>query len=282
MSSAYRDYDPAVVKRLQQVLLGMLGDFSELCSRHNLRWWVDYGAAIGALRHGGMIPWDDDIDICLLRKDYDELRRIVESEMGDKYFILDAEHYPAYPLMTARFCLRGTKFREECMRGIDAPFGIFLDLYCFENLAADPLEARRQWRRAWFWGKLKILREIRSPVVYQRGVKAILIKLASLMAHYVVRLFFSRDFLYRKALHWARLHNGEKTDNIFWAFSTVPFLHTMPREDIFPVRLVPFDGMNVPIARCAEALLTKFYGDFMTPPPPGKRHNHPPAELEFK
>ncbi len=67
MSSAYREYDPAVLKRLQGVLLGMLDDFAALCKKHGIRWWTDAGTSIGALRHGGMIPWDDDIDLCMLR-----------------------------------------------------------------------------------------------------------------------------------------------------------------------------------------------------------------------
>ncbi|MBP5543939.1 MAG: LicD family protein [Kiritimatiellae bacterium] len=281
MATTYREYDPETLAHLQDVLRGMLDDFAALCARHGLRWWVDYGAAIGALRHKGMIPWDDDIDICLLREDYDAVLKLVESELGDKYYVLDAERYPAYPLMTARICLKGTKFREESMRGVDAPFGIFLDIYCFDNLADDPREARRQWRHAWFWNKLKIMREIRSPVIYVKGPQRLFIRSVCFLFHYAVLILFSRDYLNRKTSQWARLHQNESTVNVFYPFYTIPFRHSMRRDAIFPTRLVPFDGRNVPLANCAEVLLQKAYGDYMTIPSPENRHNHPPIELDF-
>lgn len=281
MAATYREYDPETLAHLQDVLRGMLDDFAALCARHGLRWWVDYGAAIGALRHKGMIPWDDDIDICLLREDYDAVLKLVELEHGDKYYVLDAERYPAYPLMTARICLRGTKFREESMRGVDAPFGIFLDIYCFDNLADNPREARRQWRHAWVWGKIRILREVRSPVIYAKGFKRLLIQGVCFFGHYVLRALFSRRHLYHKASQWTRLHRKNKTRNVFWPFADVIFRHSMARNDIFPTKDVPFDERSVPLANCAEVLLRKAYGDYMTPPSPEKRHNHPPLELDF-
>ncbi len=281
MAALYRDYDPATLRRLQDVLRGMLDDFSALCARHSIPWWTDAGTTIGALREGGMIPWDDDIDVCLLRKDYDRLLSLAEQELGGRYYVLDAERFPDYPLMTARLCLRGTKFREECMRGVDAPFGIFLDIYCFDNLADDPREARRQWRRAWLWGKLMVLRRVRSPGLYFGGPKAALVRAACFIGHYALRILFSRRFLYRQALRWARLHESDKTERVFYPFAPVPFRNDIRVDDIFPTQTVPFDGRTVQVARGADAFLRKEFGDYMVPPPPEKRHNHPPGELDF-
>lgn len=281
MSAGYKEYDPATLKRLQGVLLEMLDDFAALCDKHGLRWWTDFGTAIGALREGGMIPWDDDIDLCLMREDFEKLLAAVESEMGGKYYVLDAERFPAYPLMTARMCLRGTKFREECMKGVDAPFGMFLDLYCFENLSDDPREARRQWGRAWFWGKMRVLRTVRSPVLYFRGPRAVLTRIASFFIHYALRLFTTRKFLYRRAQHWARLCQGRKTERVFYPFAQIPFRTGIRADEVFPAREVPFNGRTIRVARGADAALRRVFGDYMVPPPPEARHNHPPLELDF-
>ena len=281
MSAGYKDYDPATLKRLQGVLLGMLDDFIALCDKHGLRWWSDAGTTIGALREGGMIPWDDDIDLCLVREDYDRFLELVEAELGDKYYVLDADRFPAYPMMTARLCLRGTKFREECMKGLDAPFGIFLDLYCFDHLADDPKEARRQWGRAWFWGKLMVLRAVRSPVLYFGGFRASLTRTMCFFAHYALMLCTTRGFLHRQAKRWARLHAGETTDRVFYPFSPVPFRNDIRISDLFPTREMPFDGRTMRIPAKALEFLSKEFGDVMIPPPPEKRHNHPPLELDF-
>lgn len=281
MSSLYWEYDPAVLKRLQGVLLEMLDDFIALCEKHGIRWWTDSGTTIGAIRHGGMIPWDDDIDIGMLREDYEKFLAVSEAEMGDKYYVLDAERFPAYPLMTARWCLRGTKFREEAMVGIDAPFGIFLDLYCFDNLPDDEKEARRQWLRAWFWGKLLILRAVRSPVLYLHGFWAILARTVCFFGHYALRLLTTRDFLYRRAKRWARKCQNRKTARAFYPFAPVPFRNYFRIDEIFPTMDKPFDGRTVKVARGSDKFLRKIFGDYMVPPPVEARHNHPPIELEF-
>lgn len=281
MADLYREYDPATLARLQNVLRGMLDDFSALCSRHGIRWWTDAGTTIGALRGGGMIPWDDDIDLCMTRRDFDRFLRLAEEELGDRYYVLDAYRFPAYPLPTARLCLRGTKFREESMRGIDAPFGIFLDLYAFDNLSDDPREARRQWRKAWFWGKLRILRAVRSPVLYFGGLKATLVRAACFAGHYLLAALFSPKFLRDRAAHWARLCEDRETKRVFFPFAPVPFRNDIALSDVFPTRTVPFDGRTVQVACGADAFLRKEFGDYMVPPPPEKRHNHPPLELDF-
>lgn len=281
MSALYKEYDPQTLARLRRVLLGMLDDFIALCDKHGIRWWMEFGAAIGVLRHGGMIPWDDDIDIGMMREDYDKFLEVAEAEMGDKYYVLDRERFPAYPLMTARWCLRGTKFREEAMAGIDAPFGIFLDLYCFDRLADDDKEARRQWGRAWFWGKLMVLRAVRSPVLYFHGFRAALTRAACFAGHYALRLLSTRDFLWRKAKRWARACDGRETARVFYPFEPVPFRSGLRVDEIFPTVDKTFDGRTVKIPRCADAYLRKNYGDYMTPPPPEERHNHPPVELDF-
>ena len=281
MSASYREYDLATLVRLQDVLRGMLDDFSALCAKHDIRWWTDAGTTIGALREGGMIPWDDDIDLCLARGEYERFLSLAEEELGDRYYVLDATRFPDYPLPTARLCLRGTKFREEAMLGIDAPFGIFLDLYAFDNLADDPREARRQWRRAWLWGKLRILHAVRSPVLYFGGPKAALVRIACFFGHYVLRTLFSGDFLRRRAERWARLYDGRETKRLFFPFAPVPFRNDILVDEIFPTRAVSFDGRTVQVARGADAFLRKEFGDYMVPPPQEKRHNHPPAELDF-
>ena len=281
MSALYREYDPATLARLQDVLRGMLDDLSALCAKHGIPWWTDAGTTIGALREGGMIPWDDDIDVCFLRRDYERVLRLAEEELGERYYVLDAERFSDCPFPSARLCLRGTVFRDECFRGIDLPFGMFIDLFCFDNLADDDREARRQWRRAWFWGKLAVLRSVRSPVLYFRGPKAALVRAACFFGHYALRTVFPDGFLRRKAEKWARRYEGVRTERVFYPFAPVPFRNDIRVDEIFPTRAVPFDGRTVQVARGADAFLRKEFGDYMVPPPPEKRHNHPPAELDF-
>mgnify|MGYP000078509559 CR=1 FL=1 len=77
-----KDGTSITVRDVQLVLLEMLKDIDALCKKHNIRYWLTGGSALGAVRHKGFIPWDDDADIGMLREDYEKFQRVVH-ELGD-------------------------------------------------------------------------------------------------------------------------------------------------------------------------------------------------------
>lgn len=112
----FKEYDEETLQKIQQTEMEILKDFIEVCEKHNLTYFGIAGTGIGALRHQGFIPWDDDIDVAMPRDDFERLVRFIEKEKGDKYLIMDTKHYPNYPLMTTRITMRGTKFKEEALK----------------------------------------------------------------------------------------------------------------------------------------------------------------------
>mgnify|MGYP002286136302 FL=1 len=84
-------YEPEVLKQLQGEILSILDDFIRICEDYHLEYFGIAGTGIGALRHKGFIPWDDDIDIAMPRRDFEHLLRIVEKKMSDRYLVLNAE-----------------------------------------------------------------------------------------------------------------------------------------------------------------------------------------------
>ena len=128
-------YEPEQLKHLQKLEMEILGDFKRICDENNLTYFGYAGTGIGALRHKGYIPWDDDIDISMPRKDYERFMELVTEQMGDKYEVLNTETDINYPLATTRLVLKGTRFREYSMKDVDCNWGIFLDLYALDNAA---------------------------------------------------------------------------------------------------------------------------------------------------
>ena len=128
-------YEPEQLKHLQKLEMEILTDFKRICDENNLIYFGYAGTGIGALRHKGYIPWDDDIDISMPRKDYERFMELVTEQMGDKYEVLNTETDINYPLATTRLVLKGTKFREYSMKDVDCNWGIFLDLYALDNAA---------------------------------------------------------------------------------------------------------------------------------------------------
>ncbi len=279
----YREYDPEVLKRLQQTELEMLKDFAELCEKHNIDYFGAGGTAIGALRHGGFIPWDDDIDLCFARADFDRFIEIAKKEFAGKYNILNAETDHRYPLMTTRLVKVGTKFQEECFKNSKCEFGIFLDLYCFENVPDDEKLMKKQAFWAWFWGKLLVMSEVSRPTVYATGFKKAIINTVALLGHYCLKLVpNAKKLFYKKAKKSATKYNGQNTKRIAWLFDPQRYTSMLLKEDVFPTKKLPYSGLEIRFPGRVESYVSQRYGaDYMTPPPEDKRHNHPPYLLSF-
>ena len=279
----FKEYDDFTLKRIQEVELEILKDFMDICDRHGLDYFGIAGTGIGALRHHGFIPWDDDIDVAMPRDDFEKLLPLVEKEMGDKYLIMNAERYPNYPLMTTRITMRGTKFKEEALKNIDAPLGIFLDLYPLDKVSDNPKEARRQARDAWFWSKILILRSIPFPMLGFSGWKAKIIHAICGLAHLVLSiLHVPKTWIYKKAYEAeTRSNHYTKTKNLDFFCDTTPYMNLYAVKDIYPLRKLPFEDVELNFPHNLHNNLTGMYGDYMQLPPEEKRKNHYPYELEF-
>lgn len=270
------------LEQLHRVLLFMMKDFAKLCEKHNLRWFIAFGTAIGALRHKGFIPWDDDVDICMPREDLDRLVAVVQKGTDGRYSIMNSQTNSNYPMATTRFMLKGTEFRDAALQTVDFESCIFLDLFPLDNLADNHKLYRRQAWRAWLSNKLSIARSVGNPYIVGGGMRARVLRAGTSVARGVLRLpGVSSIDLNAICLREQTRYNKVFTQRVGFMCETERFAHEYDRDDIFPVRWVPFEDMMVPIAYRAEKLLTDFYGDFMTPPPLDQRHEHYPDILNF-
>lgn len=120
-----KEYDDETLHHVQRLELMILKDFIKVCTEHNLTYFAYAGTGLGALRHKGFIPWDDDIDVCLPAADHDKVLRIFEEQYSDKYEVINAQKNPQYPLPTSRIMIKGTQFCEEALRDLPLDLGIF-------------------------------------------------------------------------------------------------------------------------------------------------------------
>lgn len=273
----YKEYDTETLQKLKKMELELLRDFQELCDRHGLEYFAGGGTAIGAVRHQGFIPWDDDIDVNLYRDDYEMFLKYAKEEYSDKYEIMNAETSDLYPLMSTRWMKKGTKFKEECFKDLDLDLGVFLDVYCFDNVPDDDKKMRRQGKRVWFLNKLMILKAVKRPVLYFGGWKAQVVYVISWIVHMLMNLFHvSNAFLYKQVKKELTRYNGKKTKRIAYYFDPTPFTSVINYDDVFPTRKVPFEDGEIKVGCHVEKYLEKRFGDYMKLPPEDKRHNHPP------
>ena len=122
------------LKELQTILTGMLRDIVVVCEKYQLRCFLVGGTALGAMRHGGFIPWDDDIDLAMFREDYERFIGCFEAEFAGKYYVQTPEHTAGYPSLITRVRAAGTMVRcREDLWTDEAHSGAWVDIFVIEN-----------------------------------------------------------------------------------------------------------------------------------------------------
>ena len=187
-----------------------------------------------------------------------------------------------YPFPTTRIMLKGTQFCEEALAPLPLDLGIFLDVYCFDNVSDDEKEYQKQAFDAWFWSHMRILVDVPRPVILADGIKGKLLKAAVTMGRGVCKLLhLSTQKMYEREQEARNRFAHVKTKRIAYLHDTNRFMNTYPIDEVFPVDKLDFEGMKVAFPNQNDKFLRMLYGNYMQMPPVEKRKNHYPARLDF-
>lgn len=276
------EYDEVTLEKVHKLEMKILKDFMSICDKNELRYFGLAGTGIGAVRHKGFIPWDDDIDIGLPREDFDRFIELVKIEFPDTYEVLNTSENENYPLMTTRLVLKGTTFKEFAVKDVDCNFGIFLDLYPFDNVSDDNKLLKKQARSAWFWSKLLILRSIPHPVLAFSGITATVVQFICAFVHYTMRIMhISKKMIYKRCLRACTLYNHLPTKRIAFLCDTSAYTNMFELSHLYPLQKLQFEDVQLNFPADLDGHLKGLFGDYMKLPPVEKRKNHFPFQLDF-
>lgn len=273
------------LRRLQEEELDVLLAIAEFCEKHDITWFLMSGSALGALRHGGFIPWDDDIDIGMLREDYDRFCELAAGGLPVGYSLHTCENTPGFAGFFAKVYRDGTRFETAETVEAGCEQAIFVDVFPFDCVSADPAERRSQLRRAALWQRMSYLYHSGTITVPNGGALGALEKAACRVAHVVVRALFSKEGIQAR---YERLivRDGEAGDGAGdkdggYVTLSWPFAGPIEREVLVPPSGASFAGHELPVPARAEEYLTTWYGDWRKVPAPEDRHTHLPERLVF-
>ncbi|MFQ6862340.1 MAG: phosphorylcholine transferase LicD [Beduini sp.] len=279
-----QEYDPVSLKRVQNIILEILKDFKEICEKHDIPYFAFAGTAIGAVRHQGFIPWDDDIDVCMLREDYERFLKIAPTELGQKYDLLTIENTDGYVLTFAKLSKKGTIFLEATDTNRTYTSGIFLDIFPFDVLATDPKKRKKQIRWAWFWARMCVMSEY-SDVKLPNNLPNVAKVAAAIIVkciYYILKiLHISKKSLYRKFLKNTRKYEHIENNYVTDFSGDEANILYFKTSDIFPLQEMPFEDTTISMAHNPHPNLKLNFGDYMTLPPVEDRKNHYPSVLKF-
>ena len=277
-------YDQDTLQHLKQVELDILKDFIKICQKYNLTYFATGGTAIGALRHQGFIPWDDDIDVCMLRKDYDTFMRVAPKEMGDTYIFMDAHTEPRYPLMFGKMIKKGTRFIEEAYQQANYPLGIYIDIFPYDQTPENKSAREKLQKKTWNIGRMHVLTLIDNPKLPDtlNGFTAAVAAFGCKCIHALFRLFHvTPKKTYGEYLKYAT-NCPEPDSDLSIDYSYITGQNLMIRtKEAFPTIEVPFEDTTVALVRNYDSFLRPEYGDYMQLPPENQRHNHMATFIDF-
>ena len=275
-------YDPKILKRVQEYELEILKDFIKVCEENDLTYFASFGTLLGAVRHGGFIPWDDDIDVCMLRDDYNKVLEIFRRDYADKYTVGDPGSMEDYCMMNAHISLNDTFFCEANVEHLDIPKGIFLDVFPYDVVPDDPKAQKKFAHKAWNANKLMIIQKIPEPIVPVTGfAKKVLYAGFALLRGGMSLFGITHRKLYERTLKYCTWYRHEQTGYIGYYTGTKRDGYFYALDEIFPLKKLNFEGIEVCFPGQVEVVLTKNFGDYMQLPPEEKRHNHRPDYIKF-
>lgn len=272
-----KEYDPDVLNQVHQVELMILKDFIQICEENNLSYSVYGGSMIGAIRHKGFIPWDDDIDVIMFREDYEKFEEIFLSSNNDKYELLtnDIEHDYCYPF--TKFMLKNTTFEEEWMEQFSFHIGFNIDIFILDDTNDNKFKRFYITRKGLVYNRLLISSGVRLDYlpfftrIISQGLNTIL-----------NFLNITPYKLTQKYLKFLRKNSHKNSEFVFdFSANFAEFPLIFYREDFKDLIQVEFEDMYVSVPRNYDRVLKIHFGDYMTLPPEDKRVNHAIDIIDF-
>lgn len=260
------------LRPLWDALLDVYEVFADICERHGLRYCADAGTALGAVRHGGFIPWDDDIDIQMPRPDYEKFIEIAKRELPEGYAWLDRDVCSLYDNGFGKVIVTNVKVVESVAKASGFPLnqGVFIDVFPLDGYP-DSWLARR-WRRVQNYlvdFRVKYNQGWHGNVT-PRGKIAYLIGFSLLPFNYRVRNRCEQVAFYEKR---AKRYSFGST-KMCVSIGTSQYSDDKPYEvEYFGVpKMMPFDRIKMPVQENVDGYLKAKFGNYMQLPPECARH----------
>lgn len=272
-----RHYPQGVLERVQELDLSMLRAFDALCRAEGLTYFVDGGTCLGAIRHGGFIPWDDDVDVAMPIDDYRTFLRIAPDLLPQGMSLATPENTPNYAYLWAKIYLDGTRFQDEATLEAGLAQCVFIDVFPYIPLGSSLKRATRTLAKVERWQKISYLRHMSHTNIPANASHRVLKAAACVLAHAVISRTVG-DTRIRRTFEgsFPRGATGEIWGN---PTATRPFPYA--HDVLFDPCELDFCGLRVFAPHDPDAYLTQLYGDYMTLPAPEKRHVHTPVILDF-
>lgn len=244
------------LRHLQNVILGIAKDIDNLCRVNSIQYYLLGGSCIGAIRHKGFIPWDDDLDIIMTRENYERFIEVCKVQLdADKYIF--QEGIKDWPLNFSKVRLKGTILHEpEDDYATDEIHGIYVDVFCMENVPDNNIGAYIQYALAKYWLCFQLSCRGYRHTTFK---KKLMIALSFPLKFKPIRNF---------VINLTMRYNNKETSRYGFFYGRTHFKTAITPKDIYGTPLyVDFEDTKLPVPEHYHEYLTQMFGNYMQLPP---------------
>ncbi len=253
--------DNDTLNKMHNIHLDILKEFIRICNKYELRYFLLGGSCLGAVRHKGFIPWDDDIDVGMPRDDYDKFMEVAVKELPEYYFLQNPDTEPDYPMCFAKIRDSRTTFIERSVSHLNINHGIYFDIFPLDGLTTGTLF---ELKYKFYYLNLQKAYNISD---YRRGIARVVYKIIS---SFIPDYRRARNKM-TKLVKRRSYDTSEIITNYFGAWGKK---ERHPRKCFGDGSCGSFEGIDVRLPLDTDFYCRGLYGDYMKLPPEDKRVSH--------
>ena len=265
--------DRKALREIQLIQLEMAKEVKRICENNHIKYFLDAGTLIGAVRHEGFIPWDDDLDIGMLREEYEKFIVIAPSELREIY-VLQTWSDVGYALPFAKIRKKNTIYKEINSKDTVGDCGIFIDIFPFDMYPKQKRERLIQGMYMEFWKKVLLMKDGYTPWLgtdnfVKRDIKKLIYKFIHL-----ITISIPKKEIIKQYKEVAMRYNEYKGLDTYNQASDGRYGNWLvSKEWLSDTCELSFEG-ELFLCPCEyHQYLTKIYGDYMRLPPENERED---------
>lgn len=268
--------DRTLLRRVQLTQLEILREVDRVCRENDIRWFLCCGTLLGAVRHQGFIPWDDDLDIGMLRQDYEKFCRLAPEKMDQRFCVQSWYTEPDYPLPFGKVRMRNTVYVEAKSK-IFRENGFYIDVFPFDNAPEDPaLQAEHAVKLNDLF-RLKLMKSGYRPWIEKDRINWK--KRIGYLLYQIKAVKYTQEELAKQYDALAASYPG---GSVLCRQRGLRKLECYPACWFRELTDCTFEEEQFPVPKDYDAVLTAQFGDYMTPPPENSREDrHQIVRVDF-
>ncbi len=267
--------DNETLRKVQMVQLELAKEVKRICKELGIHYFLDSGTLLGAVRHKGFIPWDDDLDIAMLRDDYERFMREAPALLPLDYYLQNWESDKGYGFAFAKLRKNNTVFVEEAAERTSAHKGIYVDIFPYDVYPEDKKKRKWQGKRCFWLRRLVLAKCGYKPWIMSSSNTAI--RLAKGLAYGVLGVFAKivpKVALINQYVSTCTKYNGEESKYLYEQGGASDYGEwVVPRKCFESFVELPFEDDQFECPSGYDEYLTCVYHDYMKLPPEDQREN---------